>query len=88
MDGQRAVLLAQLTSARTEPVDQLLARHWRLNRNGVSDEPVLVPQERYPAEAGYQVLLAVAGDPGPEARAQPVRCAALAAQSRATATML
>ena len=35
---------------------------------------VLDPHERYPAEPCYQVLLAVAGDPGLEARAQPVRC--------------
>ena len=37
VDGHRAVLLAQFAPARAEPVDQLLARCWRQDRNGVGD---------------------------------------------------
>src|SRR5688572_439299 len=74
MDNHRAVLLAELAPARAEPVDQLLAGCGHRDRNGVGDEPVVVSQERYPAEPCYQVLLAVAVDSGLEARTQPVWC--------------
>ncbi len=50
VDGHGSALPAQLAPARAEPVDQLLAGCGHRDRNGVSDEPVLVSQERYPAE--------------------------------------
>ena len=72
--GHRAVPLAQLAPAHAEPVDQLLARCGHRDRNGVDDEPVLVSQERYPAEPCYQAPSCRRGDPGFEARSQPVWC--------------
>jgi len=68
-----AGLLVQLTPLSQEPDHQLLAGVVRPVGNAVGKDRIPVAHEWYPAEPGYQGLLAVAFDAGFEARSWPVR---------------
>src|SRR3954471_14108463 len=70
VDHHGAGVLTQLAPAPHEPVDNLLARVGNPDWNAVGDDRALVPCQGYPAEPCYQVLLAVAVNPGFEARAE------------------